>query len=161
MGNGWLLEPSGAAVVEDARAVVADALCNATRGDGRRFECDVACADGENRRLSFQSNLHFDSFGRVDGVCLIGFDLTERRLAERALRDREEMYSLAMRGPNEGLWDWNPLTKELYLSARLLSILGFEGDTLRTTSHEWLKLVHADDRSRYEAAVTTRLKGVS
>ncbi len=91
----------------------------------------------------------------------------ERRVAEleaaqaRTLQDREELYRLAMRGPNEGLWDWNPITKELFLSARLLSILGFEGDTLRTTSHEWLKLVHPDDRAQYEANVTEHLKGHS
>ncbi|WP_231848959.1 sensor histidine kinase [Paramagnetospirillum magneticum] len=77
----------------------------------------------------------------------------------RALRESEERYALAMRGPNEGLWDWNPITKELYLSARLLSILGFESDTLRTTSHEWLELVHPEDRDRYQATLVRHLKG--
>ncbi len=91
----------------------------------------------------------------------------ERRIAEletaraRTAQDREELFTLAMRGPNEGLWDWNPVTKELFLSARLLSILGFEGDTLRTSSHEWLKLVHPDDRAHYEATVAEHLKGVT
>nr|WP_237051470.1 PAS domain-containing protein [Magnetospirillum sp. ME-1] len=79
--------------------------------------------------------------------------------ATRALRESEERYALAMRGPNEGLWDWNPITKELYLSARLLSILGFESETLRTTSHEWLKLVHPDDRERYQTTLVRHLKG--
>ncbi len=78
----------------------------------------------------------------------------------RALRESEERYALAMRGPNEGLWDWNPISKELYLSARLLSILGFGSDTLRTTSHEWLKLVHPDDRRHYQTTLVRHLKGV-
>lgn len=77
----------------------------------------------------------------------------------KALRESEERYALAMRGPNEGLWDWNPITKELYLSTRLLSILGFESETLRTTSYEWLKLVHPEDRDRYQATLVEHLKG--
>jgi len=80
---------------------------------------------------------------------------------EDALRQSQERYELAMRGPNEGLWDWDPNTKELYLSARLLSILGQAEQTIRTTSFEWLKRVHPDDIAVYEAEVTAHLKGRS
>lgn len=79
----------------------------------------------------------------------------------QALRESEERYALAMRGPNEGLWDWNPITKELYLSARLLAILGFGGETVRTTSHQWLQAVHPDDRGPYQATLVRYLKGLS
>ncbi len=82
-------------------------------------------------------------------------------VVEEALRQSQERYELAMRGPNEGLWDWDPNTKELYLSARLLSILGQAEETIRTTSHEWLKLVHPTDVAAYEAGVTAHLKGYS
>lgn len=124
-------------------------------------EQEVTGRDGRRRWLSFQCGAATAGRSRREGGCIVAFDVTEQRNAEIALRDREEMHSLAMRGPNEGLWDWNPVTKELYLSARLLAILGFDGDTLRTTSHEWLKLVHPDDRRRYESAVSAHLKGLS
>jgi PAS domain S-box-containing protein len=81
--------------------------------------------------------------------------------AEDALRQSQERYELAMRGPNEGLWDWDPNTKELFLSARLLSILGQAEQTIRTTSHEWLKRVHPADVALYETRVTAHLKGRS
>ena len=81
--------------------------------------------------------------------------------ATEALRASEERYALAMRGPNEGLWDWDPRSKELYLSARLLSILGFPSENLHTTSHEWLKLVHPDDRDNYQTTLVVHLKGMS
>jgi two-component system cell cycle sensor histidine kinase PleC len=80
--------------------------------------------------------------------------------AQDALRESEERYALAMRGSNEGLWDWDPITKELYLSARLLTILGFGSETIRTTSHEWLEIVHPDDRARYQADLVRHLKGL-
>ncbi|MBC7950462.1 MAG: PAS domain S-box protein [Rhodospirillaceae bacterium] len=76
-----------------------------------------------------------------------------------ALRASEERYALAMRGPNEGLWDWDANTKELYLSARLLSILGFASENLHTTSHDWLELVHPHDRELYETTLVDHLKG--
>ncbi len=45
---------------------------------------------------------------------------------EAALRETEMRYSLAMKGANEGLWDWDPVSKELFLSARLLTTIGME-----------------------------------
>ncbi|CAA7625763.1 Sensory transduction histidine kinase [Magnetospirillum sp. LM-5] len=84
----------------------------------------------------------------------------ELQAAKTALQQSEERYALAMRGPNEGLWDWNPVTKELYLSARLLTILGFGSDNVRTTSNEWLEIVHPEDRGRYQSDLVRHLKGL-
>ncbi|HRJ62449.1 MAG TPA: PAS domain S-box protein, partial [Azospirillaceae bacterium] len=137
------------------------ALRRIRAGEPNGAEEELIGADGRRRRLAFQCGADSAETRCADGGCVVAFDVTEQHNAALALRDREEMHSLAMRGPNEGLWDWNPVTKQLYLSARLLAILGFEGDTLRTTSHEWLKLVHPDDRRRYENTVSAHLKGLS
>ncbi|WP_142848870.1 PAS domain-containing hybrid sensor histidine kinase/response regulator [Telmatospirillum sp. J64-1] len=80
---------------------------------------------------------------------------------QQALRESEERYALAMRGPNEGLWDWNATTRELYLSARLLSILGMEAETVRTTSEAWLHVIHPQDRVLYRTRLIEYLKGFS
>jgi|GEM_PF-1530053 len=71
----------------------------------------------------------------------------------------ENRFSLAMRGPNEGLWDWDPNTKELIISGRLREILGRGQDTVYTTTHEWLGWIHPDDRSAYESELIRHLKG--
>jgi len=66
---------------------------------------------------------------------------------------------LSQRSANEGLWDWDPNTQLLYLSPRLLALLGLHSDTLKTTGAEWLKLIHPDDRKRYRADVIAHLRG--
>ncbi|MDV7339327.1 NahK/ErcS family hybrid sensor histidine kinase/response regulator [Terasakiella sp. A23] len=83
----------------------------------------------------------------------------KKRIEE--LEKTEERYALAMEGPNEGLWDWNPVTKQLYISPRLMETLGHRNKGHMTTTHEWLEWVHPDDKAGYENKVTEHLKGLS
>lgn len=83
----------------------------------------------------------------------------KKRIAE--LEKIEERYALAMEGPNEGLWEWNPITKDLFISPRLMETLGHRNKGHKTTTHEWLDWVHPDDRQGYEAKVSEHLKGLS
>lgn len=101
----------------------------------------------------------YDASGEVFGGIGIVEDRTAFIETEEQLRDTQERYILAQRGTNEGLWDWDPKTRHLYLSARLLSLLGLHSDTLRTTGHEWLKLIHPDDRQRYRRDFIAHLRG--
>lgn len=67
---------------------------------------------------------------------------------------------LAMRGAHDGLWWWDPISKRLWVGARLLEILGYSENILKDT-HGWLALVHPDDRVGYNLAVARHLKGES
>jgi diguanylate cyclase (GGDEF)-like protein/PAS domain S-box-containing protein len=58
----------------------------------------------------------------------------------------EERFSLAMIGANDGLWDWNLETDEVYYSPRWKSMLGYHENELDPTLATWAKLVHADDK---------------
>ena len=85
-------------------------------------------------------------------------EISERVKAEAALRESDERYSLAVKGTNDGIWDWDLTTHQVYYSPRWKSILGYEDDELGASPNEWLDRVHAADRMQLEAAISAYLK---
>jgi diguanylate cyclase (GGDEF)-like protein/PAS domain S-box-containing protein len=79
--------------------------------------------------------------------------------AQLALRESEERYALAARGANDGLWDWDLQTEQVYYSPRWKALLGFEEPEIGTTIREWFGRVHPDDRSRVESEIASHRAG--
>lgn len=82
---------------------------------------------------------------------------------ERALRDSEERYALAMEGANEGHWDWDVPTDRLFLSPKMKTIQGLPADSEVNTRAAWLSriVVHPDDKPRLEAALADHIQGLT
>ncbi len=79
-----------------------------------------------------------------------------RRVAvgERALRESEERYALAMEGANEGHWDWDVATGRLFLSPKMRALYG-QSD--RCGDQDAQRLAGADHHSpRRQAALRGR-----
>ena len=72
-------------------------------------------------------------------------DITKRKETELALKESEERWQLALRGANDGIWDWNVKTNEVFFSRRWKEMLGFGEDEIGNTVEEWSKRVHPDD----------------
>ncbi|WP_169737175.1 PAS domain-containing protein, partial [Deinococcus pimensis] len=76
-----------------------------------------------------------------------------------ALRIGEERYELAVRGSNDGLWDWKVATGDVYLSARWKAMLGYRTGELPDHLDTWTALLHPDDRARVSTLLRTHLEG--
>ncbi len=86
---------------------------------------------------------------------------SERRRAEKELRESEERYALAARGANDGLWDWDLINNTLYTSPRWQQMLGLRGDRLTGKPGDWFDRVHRDDIDMMRAAIDAHLSGNS
>ncbi len=72
-------------------------------------------------------------------------DCTRRVEAEQSLARSEERLSLALDAANDGIWDWNLLTDEVYFSPRYLSMLGYAPNAFPHSLETFKKLLHPDD----------------
>lgn len=68
-----------------------------------------------------------------------------RRRAEEELADSRERLALAMRGTNDGMWDWDLRRDTVYYSPRWKEMLGIGDEELSVSPEEWMRLVHRDD----------------
>lgn len=86
-------------------------------------------------------------------------EITERVRVELALRESEERYALAVRGANDGLWDWNIKTNTMYFSPRWMSMLGLAEGELGDSPDEWFNRVHGEDIERLRLDISSHLVG--
>ena len=84
--------------------------------------------------------------GQVAGLLNVVADVTTRLQA----LDRLER---VMQASNDGIWDWNIQTGEMYYAPRWKSMLGYQDDELENTFETWRRLVHPDDLAAAEDAI--------
>jgi len=82
------------------------------------------------------------------------------KIVER-LSHSEERLTLALNAVNDGLWDWNVLTGEVYASARSSTILGFQPGELGSKIEDWGKRLHPEDRAEVDRLFKEHLAGES
>lgn len=72
-------------------------------------------------------------------------DISDNISIKQQLDQVTERLSYALEGSNDGLWDWNLLTDELYLSPRWKAMLGYADHELINHLDTWKLLTHPDD----------------
>ena len=124
--------------------------------------------EGENHRLdgsAFPVELLFDLVldeqNEPSGVVAVCQDISERRQAEEALHDSEERYALAVRGANDGIWDWDLTSDEIYYSNRWKSMLGLDEEEIPPTPDAWFSRVHPEDLPGLRAHLERHLAGTA
>ena len=76
----------------------------------------------------------------------IARDITDRKNAEKAIRESENRLKLAMEAARDGLFDWNMETGDMYFSPRYYTMLGFEPYEMPASYETWISLLHPGDR---------------
>ncbi len=96
-------------------------------------------------------------------LALIGIAMSRRMLRQReaiesAERFSEERLHLAMVGSNDGLWNWDVRSGEMYISPRIKDLLGYADREIENTPGAFVELVHPDDRDGALAAVRAHVR---
>jgi diguanylate cyclase (GGDEF)-like protein/PAS domain S-box-containing protein len=81
----------------------------------------------------------------IEQVASLASIAIEKIQTKLALQSSEERYSLAMKGTQDGLWDWNLLTNEVLFSPRWKSMLGYAENEIKNEFSEWELLMHPHD----------------
>ncbi|OLP15868.1 hypothetical protein BST81_23880 [Leptolyngbya sp. 'hensonii'] len=79
----------------------------------------------------------------------------EARVEQRtaALQESEERWQLALRGSNDGIWDWDVQNNQVFFSSRWKEMRGFSADGMTHSLEEWPNQIHPDDRDRVMQAI--------
>ncbi|MDG9668004.1 CHASE domain-containing protein [Hahella sp. CR1] len=80
---------------------------------------------------------------------------------ETRLRQSEERYQLAVRGSNDGIWDWNLETGHMYYAPRFQALLGYEEGSFSNTFTEFEQKIHPQDKNPVLQAIKAHLESES
>ncbi len=95
-------------------------------------------------------NIELDELGLVESafnnmrVKLLD-EMSNYKQSQEALRQSEERFQLAMQFANDGLFDWNLVTNDVYFSPVWKSLLGYADDEIANNFSEWQRLTKPED----------------
>jgi PAS domain S-box-containing protein len=102
-----------------------------------------------------------DPSGRVLGTVGFARDVSERKRMEHALSESEQRWALAVKGTNDGIWDWNIHDGTVYFSDRWQTMLGYEPGEFSGQFNEWKRLLHVDDANLVAKALERHFAGLT
>ncbi len=100
-----------------------------------------------------------DDSREVSKLAVFGFDITERKRAEEALRESQERLSLVLEGGQLGYWDWNVDTGEVQRNTHWAGMLGYTLREIECNVRQWTDLIHPDDRASAWKSIQDHLEG--
>lgn len=129
---------------------------------------------GSDRMLSyvFTSPEQYERFSTVKGFLFIAVtsamlylllkhwhdSLTGAMAASTVNRERLER---VLRGSNDGWWDWNLVSGEIYYSPRCWEMLGYAPAELPSDEQLWRRLMHPDDVGKARDEIVAALRNES
>jgi diguanylate cyclase (GGDEF)-like protein/PAS domain S-box-containing protein len=120
---------------------------------------ELPLVDGKLHQLEVTKAKLRNSKGEVLGAIGISVDVTERIQAEAALRESEALWSFALEGGGDCVWDLNLQNGEVELSKGGKRMFGFNDDEIGNNIDAWSPRVHPEDIARLLAEISEFFRG--
>ena len=140
---------------------IAPSVETALKGEKSYLEFTIKNKQGKKHSVSSSFIPEFNEQNEVKAYYVMLQDITERKLGEHALLESEERYALAVRGANDGIWDWDLVKNHIYYSPRWKRILGYSDDEIGSHPDEWFKRIHPSEKSRVEEEIAAYFNRMS
>ncbi len=124
-------------------------------------EYRLRCKDGEFRWFRARGSALRDADGKPYRMAGSITDITEQKASIQALALSEERFALAVRGTNDGIWDWDIRRNNVFFSPRWKGMIGYEEEELESSFDTFEKLLHPEDHDRVMASLSDYLEGRS
>jgi PAS domain S-box-containing protein len=131
------------------------------RGQSLTVEEGTLGPDGAVRTFLTRKFPIYAADGRLLGTGTMTSEITIRKRMEEALRQSEERFALVLEATNDGLWDWNLATGEVYFSPHYYTMLGYEPDEFAPGYATWRDMLHPEDRDDVERRITEHIEKAS
>jgi len=144
------------------RGIMFDALEKQARGEHTEIEYRVIRPDNSINWVRDRSFPVYDhetgDLIRTTGIIV---DITERKLANEALKNSEERLRLSLSAAHQGLYDLNIQTGETITNREYAEMLGYDPETFVETNQKWIDRLHPDDKEAAVRAYRNYIDGIA
>jgi PAS domain S-box-containing protein len=123
------------------------------------YRCEYrVMVDGGERWIGEKATVSRNKFGDVSRITGAVVDISDLKRTEAALDSIESRYQRAVRGTQDGLWEFDLVNGVSWVGQRLEEMLGYGEGDLCGSSTRWNELIHADDRAAVAVAYENHLR---
>ena len=123
------------------------------------LELETVLKDGSRGWMLARGELVRDASGAPVRVRGVAMDITERKLAEKLIREKEERLVLATTNNGVGIWDWNLETQEMIWDDSMYALYHMRREDFIGTEEAWRASLHPEDRTRGDQEVADAISG--
>lgn len=102
--------------------------------------------DGTYRNIVCRGYMQLDENGTPIRMVGSHTDISEVTRMGLKLKQQKELFELAIKASNEGIWDWNLENNDIYFSPRWKSMFGYTDEELPNSLDTWRKLILKEDQ---------------
>ncbi|BBP42318.1 PAS domain-containing hybrid sensor histidine kinase/response regulator [Thiosulfativibrio zosterae] len=139
-------------------AEVAKALANPKCTGFEHQPYRLRNAAGEYRWVRDTTQLIRDDKHQVTHFLGYLIDVTTEFKHQQTAKEYQLRYELAFEAINDGLWDWDLITNEVYFSDHWKTMLGYQPADFPDEIPAFFDIVHPDDKANLETGLNKHLK---